>query len=93
MDERTDIPVELLLIRNEPSCRKCHQVEAALREVAATRPDEVSVRVVAADDPAAQRYGALLVPTVLLNGKRVCAGVVPRTSVLVELVEAALQRS
>ena len=93
MNEHTDVPVELLLVRNEPSCRKCHQVEAVLREVAAAWPDKVSVRVITADAPEARRYGVLLVPMALLNGKTVCTGMVPRPSVLEKLVEAELSRS
>lgn len=93
MSEHTDLPAELLLIRNEPSCRKCHQVEAVMRDIAATWPDKVSVRVITADDAEAQRCGVLLVPMVLLNGKTVCAGVVPRRLALEKLVAAELRLS
>jgi len=83
--------LELLLIRNEPSCRKCHKTEAVLREVAESHPAHVSVRVITADTEEAHRYGALITPMVLLNGKVACAGMVPRATGLRTLVEAELR--
>lgn len=90
MNKNRNAAVELLLIRNEPSCKKCHQVEAVLRNVAEAYPDAVSVRVITAEDTEAHRYGVLLVPMVLLNGKGVCAGSVPLYSTLTKLVETEL---
>lgn len=79
--------MELLLIRAEPPCRKCHKTEAVLREVAAASPEPLDVRCLAADDPEAARFGAVMTPMVILNGKVVCAGIVPRARGLSKLIE------
>jgi len=76
---------ELLLIRSDPACRKCHRAEAALREVAAASVG-VTVRCLTSADPEAMRYGAVLTPMVLLNGKVVAAGMVPTVKGLLKLL-------
>ena len=83
-------PVEIVLIRNEPPCRKCHKTDAVLKAVTADFPGRVSVRVITADSPAAAEYGAVMTPMVILNDKVVCAGVVPMRSGLDRLIAAEL---
>ena len=80
---------ELLLIRNDPPCKKCHQAEAVLREAADAVEFDVEVRCIVADCQEAWDYGALLTPMVLLDGKSVGAGMVPRKGGLVKLLEKA----
>lgn len=83
---------ELLMIRSEPPCSRCRQTEALLRDLAAAPPAQgrVSVRVIRNDDPEAAQYGAVLTPMTLLNGKLVCAGMVPRKAGLERLLAAEL---
>lgn len=83
-------PVEIVLIRNEPPCRKCHKTDALLKAVATDFPGRVTVRVITADSPAAAEYGAVMTPMVILNDKVVCAGIVPMRSGLERLVAAEL---
>lgn len=77
---------ELILIRSDPPCRKCHKTEAVLHDVAAQAPQHVVVRCLTSGDPGAVRYGAILTPMVLLNGKVVSAGMVPRAKGLLKLL-------
>jgi hypothetical protein len=48
----------------------------------------VAVRVITSREPEAARYGAVLTPMVVLNGKIVCAGIVPTASGLAKLIRA-----
>jgi len=77
---------ELLLIRNDPPCKKCHQVENVLREAALEVEFDVDVRCIVAESEEARGYGALLTPMVLLDGKSVSAGMVPRKGGLIKLL-------
>jgi hypothetical protein len=85
--------VELLLIRSEPPCRRCHQAEVVLREIAVTGAGEVTVRVIVNTDDEASRYGAVVTPMTIVNGKIACAGLAPVRSGIERLVQAALTRT
>lgn len=85
-------PVELLLIRSEPPCRRCQDTVAVLQAVAEALPGRVTVRVVSTEDAECARYGAVLTPMVVVNGKIACAGTVPVRSGLERLVAAELAR-
>ena len=82
--------VKFLMIRSEPPCRKCRATEVVLRELAEARAGQVSVRVIRRDEPEAQPYGAVLTPMVVINGKVLCAGMVPVKSGLQKLLEREL---
>ena len=92
MPETQTKPVELLLIRSDPPCGKCRKADALLDEVAAAQPGTVTVRVITTADAEAMRYGAVLTPMVVLNGKIVCAGLVPVRSGLEKLIAAEAAR-
>jgi len=78
---------ELLLVRNDPPCKKCHQVEDVLHEVSDAVDFHVEVRCIIAESEEARCYGVLLTPMVLLDGKRASAGVVPGKGGLIKLLE------
>ena len=82
--------VELLLIHNEPPCRKCRKAEAVLDDVATTYPGRVAFRSIAVTAPEAASYGPVLPPMILLNGKVVAAGLVPRAAGVRQLVDREL---
>jgi len=82
---------ELLLIRTEPPCSRCRKAEVVLREVVSSHPGVATLRVIRSDEPEAQKYGPILTPVVLLNGKLICAGMAPLKSGLEKLVEAELK--
>ena len=83
--------VELLLIRNDPPCRKCHKTEDVLREIADADPEHVSVRIITTGTAEAAEYGTVLTPMTLLNGKILCAGMVPQKHGVERLVAAELE--
>ncbi|MBT3378232.1 MAG: thioredoxin family protein [Lentisphaerae bacterium] len=78
---------EFLLIRNDPPCKKCHQVEDVLRETVDAVAFDVEIRCITTATEEARSYGALLTPMVLLDGKSISAGMVPRKGGLVKLLE------
>jgi len=81
----------LLLIRTEPPCSRCRKAETILREVVSSHPGVATLRVIRSDEPEAQKYGPILTPMVLLNGKLVCAGMAPLKSGLERLVDEESQ--
>jgi len=80
-------PIELVLIHNEPECRKCRKVRALLEEIVEAHSGEVVLRCVGPDSPEARQAGAVLTPMVLINGKVACAGVVPTRAGIETLLE------
>jgi hypothetical protein len=84
------MPVRLELIRNEPSCRKCRETEAVLATVQQKRHGHVSLCVFTPSEAQAAGHGVVLTPTVLLNGKVLCAGIVPRRDGVLRLVDHEL---
>ncbi len=86
-------PLEIVLIRNDPPCRKCHKTDKLLRAIAEDHAGEVTVRVITAGSPAAAEFGAVMTPMVVLNRKVVSAGLVPLRSGLERLIAAELSES
>lgn len=78
---------EFLLIRNDPPCKKCHQAEAVLNETVDAVAFDIEIRCITVGSEEARSYGAVLTPMVLLDGRSVSAGIVPRTKGLVKLLE------
>ena len=78
-------PIQLTLIHNQPSCRKCLQTKAILDEVAAECPGCI-VRSLPATRAHEVGLSVVLTPTVLLDGHVLCAGIVPRKAGLLRLV-------
>jgi hypothetical protein len=83
-------PVDIELVRNEPSCRKCRETEAVLAAVERERPGRVTVRVMPLSQAQAAGHGVLLTPTVLVNGKVLCGGIVPRQDGVLRIVDQEL---
>ena len=83
--------VDLLLIHNEPPCRKCLQTEKLLREIVAADPDLAQLRVLASDAPEALDFGAVLSPMIAINGKVLCAGIIPARAGIEKILAAELQ--
>ena len=83
--------MRLLLIRSDPPCRKCRETEAALATVARDGGDAVEMVVLTVTEAEAAGYGVVLTPTVLVNGKVLCAGIVPRSVGVARVVAAELQ--
>jgi len=79
------------LIHNEPSCRKCRDTEAVLGDVAREREGRVTLRVLTLREAQAAGRGVVLPPTVLVNGKVLCAGIVPCRDGVLRIVDRELQ--
>ena len=62
-------------------------MEAVLHKVADAVDFDVEVRCIIAESEEARRYGVLLTPMVLLDGKSVSAGMVPVKGGLIKLLE------
>jgi hypothetical protein len=84
--------VRLTLIRNDPPCRKCREAKAALAAVAHELGNRVELAELTVAEAAAAGYAIVLTPTVLVNGKVLCAGVAPRAAGIARVVAAELQR-
>ncbi len=84
-------PVRLTLIRSDPPCRKCRETKAALETVVQDRGNPVELVVLTVAEAEEAGYGVVLTPTVLVNGKVLCAGIVPRAAGVARLVAAESQ--
>ena len=87
MSPPEDNPVELLLVHKDPPCRKCRKAERVLQELVAKHPADVALRSITPKDPEAARFGAVVTPMILMDGKLVTAGRVPRLAGLETLLE------
>lgn len=83
--------VAIELIHNEPSCRKCRETEAVLEAVVRERPGQATLRVMTLREAQAAGRGVVLPPTVLINGKVLCAGIVPRREGVLRIVDRELE--
>lgn len=83
--------VRVTLIRNDPPCRKCREAEAALAVVAREAGAGVEIVMLTVAEAQAAGYGVVLTPTVLVNGKVLCAGIVPRAAGVARIVASERQ--
>jgi len=77
--------MQLTLIHNEPSCRKCRKTKSILDEVAAECPG-CTVRSLSADHAQEAGLSVVLTPTVMLDDQVLCAGIVPSKAGILHLV-------
>jgi hypothetical protein len=80
-----------VLIRNDPPCRKCRETEAALESVVRDCGGTAEMVMLTVAEAQAAGYGVVLTPTVLVNGKVLCAGIVPRAAGVARVVAAEAQ--
>ena len=78
MDSLPTGPVRITLIHNEPSCRKCRETKAILDAVVAESAGCCVLDTLTLAEAYEAGLGAVLTPTVLLDGRVLCAGIVPR---------------
>lgn len=79
--------VELIVIHRNPPCKKCLKVKALVLEAAEESKAESTFREIFMDTPEAEAYGAVVSPTVLINGKMASGGFTPLKSSLVKFIE------
>lgn len=79
MDTISDTKARVTLVES-PACHFCHDARAALEEIAAEYPLDVETLDVRSPEGSAlmQEHGAAMSPLVLLDGRFVSAGRLPR---------------
>lgn len=86
MVQSQDAGVEIVLIHNDPPCRKCLDTRAAIESAMAEAGVRTTMRELHTGTPEADAFGVVVPPMVLVNGKVVSAGFVPIRSGLVKLI-------
>jgi len=83
-------PLALTLIvapRGCPKCTKCRELLAQMQE---RFPDQLDCRVHSADDPAADQFGVVLPPLLMVGNFVAAMGSVPDADKLAQLIERKL---
>jgi Thioredoxin domain len=70
--------IDVLVFGAEPPCVKCKQSEQEARKAAARFPGQVRVEKLWALSPEGMRFGFVLTPAVVVNGKVISQGRVPQ---------------
>lgn len=78
--------VEILLIVTSPPCPQCQRARQALKQVCERVGSEARVVEIDLLDPAAEPYGVVLAPAVVIDGVIVCMGRAPAVDRLVAYI-------
>lgn len=79
--------VNILIFGTTPPCQKCLQAEKEARQAAARfPPGEVAVEKQDALSETGRKYGIVITPAVVMNGRVVSAGRLLKEPELVELI-------
>ncbi|NHM26672.1 thioredoxin family protein [Desulfofundulus sp. TPOSR] len=80
--------VSILVFGTSPPCQKCLRAEKEARQAAAQfPPGEVTVEKQDAFSETGQKYGVMITPAVVINGRMVAAGRLLTEPELVELIK------
>ncbi len=82
--------VEVKVFGAEPPCVKCKQSEQEARKAAAKFPGQVTVEKLSALSPEGVRFGFVMTPAVVVNGRVVSQGRVPQEAELERILQAEL---
>lgn len=82
--------IEVKVFGSEPPCAKCKQAEAEAKKAADKFPGEVSVAKYSAFLPEAIQLGLIMTPAVVINGKVISQGRVPKESELERIFRSEL---
>jgi disulfide oxidoreductase YuzD len=74
--------IEVKVYGSEPPCAKCKQAEGEARKAAEKFPGQVSITKYSALLPEALQLGLMMTPAVVVNGKVISQGRVPKESEL-----------
>jgi hypothetical protein len=86
MGQSAEAAVEIVLIHNDPPCKKCLDTKAVIEGALAEAEVDAEMRELHTGTPEAAAFGVVIPPMVLVNGKVVSAGFVPVRSGLVKLI-------
>ena len=84
-------PLTVTLIGAPRRCAKCEACEALLARLAERFPGRLEVRKYTTDDPAAEAYGVILPPVVVVADFLVALGTVPDEERLAQLIQKKLE--
>jgi hypothetical protein len=82
--------IEVKVFGAEPPCAKCKQSEQEARKAAARFPGQVMVEKLSALSPEGVRYGFVVTPAVVVNGKVISQGRVPQEAELERVFRSEL---
>jgi protein-disulfide isomerase len=82
--------IEVRVFGAEPPCVKCKQSEQEAKKAAAKFPGQVSVRKLSALSPEGAAFGFIMTPAVVVNGRVVSQGRVPREEELERIFRSEL---
>ena len=87
MSKSEQSAVEIVIIHNDPPCRKCHDTRETVNSAVKEAGVAVRIKEVLSGSPEAAAYGVVVPPMVLVSGKVVSAGFVPLRAGLVKLLQ------
>ena len=82
--------IEVKVFGAEPPCAKCKQSEQEARRAAAKFPGQVTVEKLSALSAEGVAFGFVMTPAVVVNGKVISQGRVPRDEELERIFKAEL---
>ena len=82
--------VRIVIIASSPPCDKCAACKRMAQELSERYGPEVEYQILDAMDPAADAYGVLMTPTMIVGDMVVSVGRAPRKEALDGLVQGLL---
>jgi small redox-active disulfide protein 2 len=73
---------------SEPPCPKCRKVEEVVRKAVAKSPGQVSVEKGSVLSPEALALEILMTPAVVVDGRVVCQGRIPKESEIEQILRS-----
>lgn len=85
-----DPKVKIVIIASTPPCDKCAACKKMAQDLAEKHGPAVEYQILDALDPAADAYGVVMTPTMIVGDMVVSVGRAPRREALEELVQGLL---
>ncbi len=82
--------VTIQVFGTTPPCAKCKRAEQEALKAAGSFPGQVEVVKLDALGPEADRYGMMVTPTIVINGRVVATGKILSAAQLTEQIKQAL---
>jgi len=83
--------LRIIVIASSPPCSKCIACKKMAQDLVERYGERVECQILDAMDPAADAYGVLLTPTMIVGDMVVSVGRAPRPDKLEEMVRGLLQ--
>ena len=82
--------IEVRVFGSEPPCANCKRTEEEAKKAAAKFPGQVTVKKYSARSPEALQLGLVMTPAVVVNGKMISQGRVPKEAEFERLFRSEL---